>query len=234
MNAQPTLTNAGQAAALGSIRPLERHHLRRPACWLLAVGLLLWGAAFAMAQQPPKNFILHDAPKTIANIAFDDGQGQSRNLADFRGKVVLLNIWATWCGPCRREMPSLDRLKKMLGGADFEVVALSIDRSGIEAVRKFYADVGLRNLALYIDSSGKVTRELATIGVPATLLIDREGREIGRLVGPAEWDEPDIVAFLKSVIARQRATAGCDGQDGQLCVDVTTNANKLIIGDPAS
>jgi hypothetical protein len=100
-------------------------------------------------------------------------------------------------------MPSLDRLQGLLGGSDFEVVALSIDRAGLGPVRKFYADVGIRNLAIYIDSSGKATRELATVGVPATLLIDRDGRELGRLVGPAEWDEPDIVQFLKRVIAQK-------------------------------
>jgi thiol-disulfide isomerase/thioredoxin len=151
----------------------------------------------------PKTFILHEAPKPIASIAFEDGQGRPRSLAEFRGKVVLLNIWATWCGPCRREMPSLDRLQGLLGGSDFEVVALSIDRAGLGPVRKFYADVGIRNLAIYIDSSGRATRELATVGVPATLLIDRDGRELGRLVGPAEWDEPDIVQLLKRVIAQK-------------------------------
>ena len=185
---------------------------------LLAAGLLVAGTAIASAQQPPKNFIFHEAPKPIASIAFEDGQGRSRSLADFRGKVVLLNIWATWCGPCRREMPSLDRLQGLLGGADFEVVALSIDRSGIETVRKFYADVGIRKLSIYIDSSGKATRELATVGVPATLLIDRAGRELGRLVGPAEWDEPDIVQFLKRVIAQKTGsivpTNGLERADG--------------------
>lgn len=170
---------------------------------LLAAGLLLAGIAVASAQQMPKNFILHEAPKPIASIAFEDGQGRPRTMAEFRGKVVLLNIWATWCGPWRREMPSLDRLQGLLGGADFEVVALSIDRAGLEVVRKFYADVGIHNLAIYVDSSGRATRELATVGVPATLLIDRDGREIRRLVGPAEWDEPDIVQFLKRVIAQK-------------------------------
>ena len=170
---------------------------------LLVVGLFLAGTAIAAAQQLPKNFILHEEPKPIASIAFEDDQGRTRGLADFRGKVVLLNIWATWCGPCRREMPSLDRLQGMLGGSDFEVVALSIDRTGLDAVRKFYADVGLRNLSVYVDGSGKATRELATVGVPATLLIGRDGRELGRLIGPAEWDEPDIVQFLKRVIAQK-------------------------------
>ena len=170
---------------------------------LFAAGLVVAATTVAAAQQPPKNFILHGAPKPIASIAFEDEQGGARSLADFRGKVVLLNIWATWCGPCRREMPSLDRLQEVLGGGDFAVVALSIDRAGIEVVRKFYADITIRNLGIYIDGSGKATRELATIGVPATLLIDRDGRELGRLVGPAEWDQPDIVQFLKRMIPQK-------------------------------
>lgn len=117
--------------------------------------------------------------------------------------MVLLNIWATWCVPCRREMSSLDRLQAILGGADFEVVALSMDRAGIEIVRKFYAEVGIRNLAIYINSSGKAARELGIIGLPATLLIDRAGQELGRLVGPAEWDEPEIVEFLRRTISQK-------------------------------
>jgi thiol-disulfide isomerase/thioredoxin len=177
--------------------------VRRFGQHLLAVALFLAGTAIASAQPLPKNFILHEAPKAIASIAFEDDQGRRRILTEFRGKIVLLNIWATWCGPCRREMPSLDRLQGLLGGADFEVVALSIDRAGLEAVRKFYTDVGIRNLASYIDRSGKTTRELGTVGVPATLLIDRDGRELGRLVGPAEWDEPYIVRFLKHFIERK-------------------------------
>jgi thiol-disulfide isomerase/thioredoxin len=185
---------------------------------LLAATLLVAGATVAAAQPPPKNFILHEAPKPIAAIAFEDDQGRQRNLAEFRDKIVLLNIWATWCGPCRREMPSLDRLQELVGGADFEVIALSVDRGGLEAVRKFYTDVGIRKLAIYTDSSGKATRELATVGVPATLLIDRAGRELGRLLGPAEWDEPDIVQFLKRFIAAKSGsvmpTYGLERADG--------------------
>jgi len=176
---------------------------RRFSRHLFAAGLFLLGMAIASAQKLPKNLILHEAPRPIASIGFEDGQGRPRSLAEFRGKVVLLNIWATWCGPCRREMPSLDRLEGLFGGSDFKVVALSIDRAGLEVVRKFYTNVGIRNLAIYVDSSGKVTRELATVGVPATLLIDRTGRELGRLVGPAEWDEPSIVEFLKLIIAQK-------------------------------
>ena len=173
--------------------------------WLGAVLLALVTATPVSAQQPPKNFVLHDAPKSIPAIQFKDDQGRARSLADFHGKVVLLNIWATWCVPCRREMPALDRLQGILGGADFEVVALSMDHSGIEVVRKFYAEVGIQKLAMYIDSSGKATRELGAVGLPTTLLVDREGREIGRLIGPAEWDSPEIAEFIRCVISRDDA-----------------------------
>lgn len=178
--------------------------LRPFSCALLVAYLLLAGTELAAAQQPPKNFVMHEVPRPLPMITFEDEEGRSRRLTDFVGKVVLLNIWATWCGPCRREMPALDRVQSTLGGAEFEVISLSIDRAGIGAVRKFYAEVGVRNLGLYIDSSGKAARELGAVGVPATLLIDREGRELGRLMGPAEWDEPEIVEFLRRVVAPKK------------------------------
>ncbi len=165
--------------------------------------LALVFASSAFAEQPPANFILHETPKAVPAIQFEDDRGQMRGLVDFKGKVVLLNIWATWCVPCRREMPSLDRLQAALGGPDFEVVALSMDRAGIEVVRKFYSEVGIRHLAIYIDTSSKATRELGVVGIPSTLLIDREGRELGRLIGPAEWDEPAIVEFLRRATSQK-------------------------------
>ncbi|MCZ6638059.1 MAG: TlpA disulfide reductase family protein, partial [Alphaproteobacteria bacterium] len=100
-------------------------------------------------------------------------------------------------GPCRREMPTLDRLQAMLGGPKFEVVALSIDRAGLDPVRDFNREMGIKNLGLYVNSTGRTTGTLGIVGLPTTLLIDGDGREIGRLVGPADWDTPDMVAFLK-------------------------------------
>lgn len=185
------------------MNPVRTHIRRRLGISLLATGLLVAGTQVAAAQQPPKNFVMHEAPKAVPAISFEDQQGQARSLADFRGKVVLVNIWATWCAPCRREMPALDRLQAALGDAEFVVVAVSIDRGGIEIVRKFYADVAVRHLAIYIDRAGKVARELGTFGLPATLLVDREGRELGRLVGPAEWDSPEIVDFLRRVVSQK-------------------------------
>jgi thiol-disulfide isomerase/thioredoxin len=159
------------------------------------------------AAEPPAGFALHDSPQPVPEIRFEDGQGKTLSLADFRGKVVLLNIWATWCAPCRREMPTLERLQAELGGPDFEVVALSIDRKGLPVVKEFYEELGLRELGMYVDASGKAPRELRALGVPTTLLIDRDGNEVGRLAGPAEWDSPEMVAFIRSYIGQQSGAA---------------------------
>jgi len=101
-------------------------------------------------------------------------------------------------------MPTLDRLQAKLGGPGFEVVALSIDRAGPTAVRKFYEEIGIKSLAIYIDGSGKATRTLKVVGLPTTLLIGADGREIGRLVGPSEWDAPEMVSFLRKHIKETR------------------------------
>jgi len=154
---------------------------------------------------PPPNFILHKTPATVPELRFTDGDGQTHTLADFRGKVVLLNVWATWCGPCRTEMPTLDRLQAQLGGPDFEVVALSVDRGGPERVKAFYDSIGVQHLALHVDASNDATSALSIVGLPATILIDREGKELGRLFGPAQWDAPDVLAFLGSIISPDAA-----------------------------
>jgi thiol-disulfide isomerase/thioredoxin len=157
----------------------------------------------AEAQEPPRNFVLLDEPKAVAAINFDDGQGHARSFADFKGKVVLLNIWATWCIPCRKEMPALDRLQASLGGADFEVVPISIDRGGRDTVAKFYTEKGIRNLAMYIDASGQAVRTLDAVGLPTTLIINRAGYEIDRIIGPLEWDAPEIAELLRHIVLKR-------------------------------
>ncbi len=148
-------------------------------------------------------FNTYDEPRPLPRVPFTDGDWRELTLDAFRGKVVLLNVWATWCGPCREEMPTLDRLQAKLGGPDFEVVALSIDQEGIFAVKKFYEELGLKNLGIYVDDSMRAPSLLGVIGIPATLLIDREGREIGRKLGPAEWDGADVVAKISRHIGRK-------------------------------
>ncbi|CCV08365.1 putative thioredoxin protein [Mesorhizobium metallidurans STM 2683] len=168
---------------------------------LALFGALLAVALPAAAAEAPENFAVLDTPAAVPEITFVDGAGQPKTLADFSGKVVLLNIWATWCAPCRKEMPTLDRLQAELGGPDFEVIALSMDRNGPDAVKKFFTEIGIQHLALNIDTSAKAMFALGAVGLPTTLLIDRDGNEIGRLIGPAEWDSPEMVDFIRGRIA---------------------------------
>lgn len=147
---------------------------------------------------------LYDAPRELLSPPFIDGDGRELTLADFRGRVVLLNVWATWCVPCREEMPTLDAIQARLGGEEFHVLPLSIDRGGLEPVRRFYDEINIRHLGMYLANDLRAMQGLAVVGLPTTLLIDREGREIARVVGPAEWDSPEAVAQFESIIATTR------------------------------
>lgn len=152
-------------------------------------------------SKPAIAFKLHKQPRALESFKFVNGEWQATSLDDFLGKVVLLNMWATWCGPCRAEMPTLDRLQATLGGRDFEVVALSIDEGGIPVVKKFYEELGLKSLHIYVDPTLKAPITLKALGVPTTLLINRDGKEIGRYAGPAEWDNPTIVSIIRQQLA---------------------------------
>jgi len=141
----------------------------------------------------------------IAEVRFVDADGRRMSLADFRGKQVLLNIWATWCGPCLEEMPALERLQTRLGGPDFEVVALSIDHESVDVVREFYAELGLQALRIYVDRSTMAPVNLNVLGVPTTLLLDRNGRELGRYMGPAEWDGEEAASVIREHLSAASA-----------------------------
>jgi thiol-disulfide isomerase/thioredoxin len=180
---------------------LTRPDMRR----FVLLAVLLATVSPAWADETWSNFVLEEPPKPLPDIRFQDAAAKPLELAGFRGKVVLLNLWATWCIPCRAEMPTLDRLQAKLGGADFVVVALSIDRKGMTAVESFYREVGIVHLGKYIDSGAEATGHLGILGLPTTLLIDREGRELGRLVGPSAWDSPEMVTFLQGIIAPKPA-----------------------------
>jgi thiol-disulfide isomerase/thioredoxin len=140
-------------------------------------------------------------PLDLPDFTFTDGSGATKSLADWRGKIVLLNIWATWCVPCRDEMPALDRLETELGGKDFEVVAVNIDKGGPDKARAFLQETGAAHLALYTDPSGKLFAALKAVGMPTTLIIDRNGKEIGRLVGPADWGSPEAKRVIEAAVA---------------------------------
>ncbi len=191
--------------------------------WIFALAALLgYGAVYVMRGGPdnaavveagaPKPqeaaakisqmaaFVKKKTPEALPEITFNDASGKTLSLADFKGKTILLNLWATWCAPCREEMGSLNRLQEALGSDKFEVVALSLDRKGAEASQKFLDETKAANLKLYIDASAKQGTILKIVGMPTTILIDKEGRELGRLAGPAEWDSEDAKKLIKAAL----------------------------------
>ena len=145
-------------------------------------------------------FVKKNTPEPLPDITFQDATGKDVTLSSLKGKTILLNLWATWCEPCREEMPALDRLQKELGGDKFEVVALSLDRKGYDASRKFLTDMKVDNLTLYVDPSAKQGMALKVLGMPTTILINKDGLEIGRLAGSAKWDSPDAKKLIEAAI----------------------------------
>ncbi len=168
-------------------------------------------SAAALARMAPlargevAAFEVSPAPVRAPALAFAAPDGSRRELAGFRGRAVLLNLWATWCEPCKREMPALDRLQAELGGAAFEVVAVNIDTRNLDRPRAWLAAAGIARLAYYSDEEARVFQALRRTGdaegMPTTLLVDAEGCRLGRMSGPAEWAGPDGLALVKAAIA---------------------------------
>ena len=140
-------------------------------------------------------------PTPVPATAFTDPEGGTHSLADYRGKVVLLNFWATWCAPCREEMPSLDALQAELGGEDFQVVAIAAGHNPPPAITKFLTEAGIRNLPVLLDPRQGLAREMGVLGMPVTVLIDRDGNEIARLIGGADWASEASKTLIRQAIA---------------------------------
>ncbi len=145
-------------------------------------------------------FVKPAEPQAVPNLSFAGADGTPHRLSEWRGKVLLLNLWATWCAPCKVEMPSLDRLQAKLGSDAFAVLALSVDRTGIEKPAAFFAGNGIVHLAVYNDSESAATVALRASGLPLSLILDGQGREIARLTGPADWDSPATAAKVEEFI----------------------------------
>lgn len=143
-----------------------------------------------------ENFKQEVPAKPAPDLAFKDGEGKDVHLSDFRGKLILLNLWATWCVPCREEMPALNRLQAAMGSDRFQVLALSVDKDGHDLAKAFLAEVKADHIALYNDPTSRASFAMKAFGLPTTVLISPEGKEIGRLVGPAHWDGPEAQALL--------------------------------------
>jgi thiol-disulfide isomerase/thioredoxin len=189
--------------------PVERTTTRRPSTkrrvLLAGAGFaaLLAGAAayrrWTSFAAPEASITLHAQPRELPPLRFSDERGAETGLAAFRGRVVLLNIWATWCGPCREEMPTLDRLQAALGGPNFEVVTLSIDKGGLPDVQAFFRQIGIKHLHPYLDTYHDAM-DLGVAAVPFTVLIDHKGRELGRKLGPAKWDAPQMIRLIRQYL----------------------------------
>ncbi len=177
--------------------------------WALLVALLLAlpgpGAsaqvdAVAAGQAPLGEFFPASRPQPAPPAVFTDADGKTLSLGDFVGKLVLVNLWATWCAPCRHEMPSLERLQTRLGDK-ITILAISEDRGGSKAVAPFTAKLGLKVVKTYLDPESAVGRAFKVDGLPTSFLIDRQGRVLGRVEGEAEWDSPKMLAIIDPLLS---------------------------------
>jgi thiol-disulfide isomerase/thioredoxin len=159
-----------------------------------------------LARGEVAGVVVASRPLRLPDLAFRDGSGSERHLAEWRGRTVLLNLWATWCIPCRKEMPALDELQAKLGGPPFEVLSINIDTRDPDKPRAWLKDVGISRLGYYADPGAKVFQDLKIVGraagMPTTILVDPAGCEIGALAGPAEWASEDALKLISAALGR--------------------------------
>jgi thiol-disulfide isomerase/thioredoxin len=196
---------AGVAVALAAVYGIGA--LKRNAADAACAGAAQLAERLApLARGEVAAFTVADGSLRLPDLAFRDASGTERHLADWRGRTVLLNLWATWCVPCRKEMPALDALEGKLGGPAFEVVAVNIDTRGADKPRAWLKEVGIGRLGYYADPSAKVFQDLKIMGraagMPTTLLVDPAGCEIGTIAGPAEWSSEDAVRLVTAALQR--------------------------------
>jgi thiol-disulfide isomerase/thioredoxin len=196
----------------------RREDMKRCSVWLLVTMLALApslapgmarAASDADALRPlltggMAKFTLSDEAKPAPPATFKDADGRERTLADFKGRVVLVSLWATWCVPCRAEMPTLDALQAKLGGADFEVLAVSQDRAGPVKAKAFMDEIGVKHLPFYIDATMRSARAFGAYGLPTAILYGRDGREIGRVLGEADWSGAEAVKLIQAAIGAEK------------------------------
>lgn len=149
-----------------------------------------------------KRFVLSDQSVAAPNVTFLDETGNETSFNAFKDKVILVNLWATWCAPCIKEMPDLNELQKSMAATDFEIVLISENQDGIESSLKFLKDNNISELKTYIDPSRKVARAFKSSFLPTSILFDRSGNEVGRLIGPAEWNSGDTRALINYVLRK--------------------------------
>ena len=186
--------------------------LGRLTATVAVIGVALYGGALLAADgetlraldkrvdgSPILNLVVTDGPMEPPPIAFTDEAGEEKSLADYRGTPVAVHFWATWCFPCRAEMPTMDALQRELGD-DLVILPLSLDRGGAELVRRYYNDHDLTTLPIFIDEKMKAGRALRVHGIPATVFFDGEGAEVARVLGDRDWDDPDVIELVRHIV----------------------------------
>ncbi|OAN78882.1 thioredoxin [Jannaschia sp. EhC01] len=148
-----------------------------------------------------RGLVIHADPVTTSALPYVQADETEGTLSDYAEQYVLLNFWATWCAPCREEMPSLQRLQDQMGGDTFQVVTLATGRNPPQAIRRFFEEEGVTSLPQHRDINQQIAREMGIFGLPITLVLDPEGQEIARLRGDAHWDSPEAIAMLQAIMA---------------------------------
>ena len=178
----------------------------------LAAGAIFVGLTF-FDNEPQANFstieelregdmkkLNFTAPQPFVETAFLDEDGQPMTFEAFKGQYTVVNFWATWCAPCRKEMPTLEALDKAFEGKGLDVVTIATGRNPAPAIDKFFSDIGVENLTKYLDPKQALARDMAVLGLPATVILNRDAQEIARLTGDAEWDAPEAIAILTALV----------------------------------
>ena len=148
-----------------------------------------------------KKLTVHARPLDVSDVPFQSEDGTELTLADYEGKLVLLNFWATWCAPCREEMPALAQLQDEYGGDDFEVVTVATGRNQPQAMVRFFEEIGVENLPLHTDARQQLAREMGVLGLPVTVILGPDGLEIARLQGGADWSSDSSRAIIEALLA---------------------------------
>jgi thiol-disulfide isomerase/thioredoxin len=155
----------------------------------------------ALLDGDMRKLVFHEVPVAVPEMGFADLNGAAHSLAEYRGKWVLLNFWATWCAPCRKEMPMLDALEAEFGGGRFAVVTIATGRNSPEGIRRFFSENGVAQLPMYIDPRQEFGRAMGVFGLPVTVLIDPEGQETARMLGEADWASESAKALIAALLA---------------------------------
>lgn len=158
-------------------------------------------AALETLREGTLQKLMFAEPVAVPDMAVTDMAGGEHHLADYKGKIVVLNFWATWCAPCRAEMPALDALNKELGGADFIVIPVATGRNELTGITRFFQETGVTSLEVLLDPKMELAHQMGVMGLPVTVILNREGQEIARLMGDAEWSSDSAKAIIQALIA---------------------------------